>query len=867
MPSQLVYVDLQKGSLCSTSTGTGLTYPKIVAGDEMTLALRFLSSDGNGGYVIDNALPGKVASVRMGLGHVSHPSISGTYKLMVGSKLTRSIDANSSASDIASALNSMDGSAADYVVSRAGSSFLVSRPSGQQIPLSSGPSLLFPVTYCSIEGIEISGFWRYRLTLLPAPLAYSDGSSQILPPPPKVTIIQHGETSPDGIFKIPTIQNIYVPPTFQGAFQLAYGQSKTILLDITSTASEIQAAINKLFAVRGQSVTVSNYATYNCYITFDGPEFMGADIPPLGVNVFSAPPGDWTLSMDTGTDAILDLVLEKSPQTLQFEGEAVLYTESPVEGAAPPPTYRVKLWSVPVSVSRPLLHDDFNAAESIDWIRPRSSSYAPFTARQIITGQQNYTSVVGDGSSSSITVIHNLGTENLASIMVRENSDPGAVLIPGSSYSISVLDANSLRVDFPVPPEQNSIVVSIMACGPRSAFETHTHTIQQIPTLAEALTQISERLAYIESLIPKSPTIVSVTTTMPDQKNVLPPFGEILPDLSLENTTVSIASQIISAAPPAGGNTPAPVVIPGTDLQEQNQKAAAELEKIKAQIEAAKQAAVDAAAAAKEAALKTATVAAKQDSTLLTTLSIPLIGTTADPKVWPITRAGSKPPRLPRAIQGTPVNTAALPTTAGVYRATAPITLPPAPGRKTALVPVNGVFACDGVIHYRAAQWKSGGWYDSDMDRELYRTLISASSFPSGSTLSASLETNTALLTSGFDSAGVSYGCEYILQVLAIPLAAQDPGVGSAAAPAVILETPLSFSMASEKRQFSLTMKRDGSKSSCMVYGASVEGDPVPQGDFTLAVRLTAFDIDDSSENPTGKVSLWMPASQITIAR
>ena len=424
-----------------------------------------------------------------------------------------------------------------------------------------------------------------------------------------------------------------------------------------------------------------------------------------------------------------------------------------------------------------------------------------------------------------------------------------------------------MEVEFTTPPLPNSLVITIRAAGPKSAFQTHTHTIQQIVTLDDTLTRISERLAYIESLIPKSATIVSVSTNMPDQKNVLPPFGELLPDLSLENTTVSIASQIVSVSAVAP-----PVVIPGTDLQEQNQKAAAELEKIKAQIEAAKQAALDAAAAAKEQALKTATVAAKQDSTLLTTLSIPLIGTTTTgqaitPKVWPITRAGSKPPRLPRAIQGTPVNTASLPTTPGVYRATAPLTLPPAPGRKTAMVPVNGVFATDGVIHYRATQWKTGGWYAADMDRELYRTLISESSFPSGSILAASLETNTSLITSGFDEEGISYGCEYILQVLAIPLAAQDPGVGVAASPAVILETPLTFSMASEKRQFTITMKRDGSKSSCMVYGASVEGDPAPEGDFTLAVRLTAFDIDDSSASPVGKVSLWMPASQITITR
>lgn len=870
MPSpSVIYCDLKNGKAASTVSGTQITWPSFVAGGNVSYALRFLESDAALGFLEKDQ---DVASIRVALGYKQQYPSSGRFKIRVGSnQLTPFLDYSCGPREIKAALDTF--SPTDpFIVESVGKSFLIRKQSGVAVTLSAESNTLYPFSFVAFDGSLISGSWVYRMVFRIAPLAFTDLPYQSLPDSPSSSVIQHGGADPSGTVVWNTIQKLYIPPTFRGTFQLQRGLSRTALLDITDGAAQVATALNDILKVevdefgKKAEVAVTNPTSFVLHIEFKG-ALAGVDVPALGVNVYSAPPGDWGFNLSLDTPELRSALSDTQDLQLQFEAEADFFTSRPIQGQPLPPTIRRKLWSDAVTVTRPLIFREFSTTGMIDWLRPPSGrDYIPFTPDQVITGQQNYTAVIGDGAATTFAIPHHLDSDDLAAVSVRENRAGGKLLSP-SSYEVTILDAGSVELEFSTPPLPNSLSVTILAAGPKSAFETHTHTIQQIVTLDDTLTRISERLAYIESLIPKSSTIVSVSTNMPDQRSILPPFGELLPDLSLENTTVSIASQIVSAPAPSGGTTPPPVVIPGTDLQEQNQKAAAELEKIKAQIEAAKQAALDAAAAAKEQALKTATVAAKQDSTLLTTLSIPFIGTTADPKIWPVTRAGSKPPRLPRAIAGTPVNTASLPTAPGVYRATAPLTLPPAPGRKTATVPVNGVFASDGTIYYRATQWKSGGWYATDMDRELYRTLISESSFPSESTLSASLETNTALITSGFDSLGVSYGCEYILQVLAIPLAAQDPGVGSAASAAVILETPLTFSMASEKRQFTITMKRNGSKSTAMVYGASVEGDPVPQGDFTLSVRLTAFDIDDSSTNPTGKVALWMPASQITIIR
>lgn len=844
-----------------------MVWPSFVAGGAVSYALRFLESDADVGYVEKDQM---VSSLRAGIGYKSQYPTSGRFKIQIGASQTPFLDYSCGAREIKAALDSIAQND-PFIVDAVGKSFLIRRQSGNAVTLTSSSNTLMPLCFVSFEGSQINSSWVYRMVFRTAPLAFSDLAYQALPDPPTISVIQKGGAEAGGTIVWNTIQRLYIPPTFRGTFQLQRNFARAELLDITDGAIQVEKVLNDILKLEVDGngkpavARVTNPTSFVLHIEFMG-ALAGADVPALGVNIYSAPPGDWGFTLNLDTPELRAALADTPSLQLQFEAEADFFTERPIKDQPLPPTVRRKLWSDTVTVTRPLLFNEFTTIGMIDWLRPPSGrDYIPFTRDQVITGQQNYTTSIGDGAATVFAIPHHLDADDIAAVSVRENRSGGKLLSP-SSYEVTILDSGSVELEFPTPPLPNSLSVTILAAGPKSAFETHTHTIQQIVALDDTISQITERIAYIESLLPKPGVVSAPGGGTPDQKTVLPPFGEILPDLALENTTVSIASQIVSQPPSTSGTTPPPTIIVGTDLQEQNQKAAAELEKLKAQIEAAKLAAEAAAKEAKEQALKTATVAAKQDSTLLTTISIPFMGTSTDPRVWPVTRAGSRPPRLPRSIHGNPVNTASLPTTSGVYRATAPITLPAATGRKSTVVPVNGVFASDGVIYYKASQWKSGGWYATDMDRELFRTLISENSFPKESTLEAAFETNTTLLTSEFDALGVSYGCEYILQILATPLAPQNPGVGAAASPAVIIETPVSFAAASEKRQFSIKLKR-GAKSTCTVFGTSIEGDLVPNGDFTLVARLTAFDIDDSSEIPTGKLSFWMPSSQITITR
>lgn len=868
MPSQLVYVDLQKGSLCSDSNGTALILPKIVAGDEVTLALRFLSSDGNGGYVVDNTLPGRVASLRMALGFTSAPVVSGNYRLRIGNATTEKIPFSAGSKELSEILNSTVGSPGDFEVVKAGNSFLIGRRNGAEASISPGPAYLHPVSYVSVDPVSSDGNWTYRLSILPAPLSFTDGADQVLPDPPAVTIVQHGGTDPSGTSIWPTIQNLFIPPTFQGSYQLVYGLSKTDFLDATSTAADIQAAINKVFKQSDQSVTVSNYAAHNAYITFGSKGFWGADVPPLGVNVFSAPPGDWTLSMNTATDQLLSLVSAGST-TLQFEGEAVLFSRDPIAGFPPPPTYRLKLWSVPVTVLPPLLHPEFNSAQVIDWLQPRSQSYIPFTSSQVITGQQNYTCALGDGSQTSFTIVHNLGTENLASVLVRENRSPGAVLVDGVGYSIEVLNANSLRIDFSSPPETNGMAISIMACGPASAFQAHTHSIEQIETLSSQLEYIGGKIAYLLSLVPKE-AIAPSTNLQPNAVSSVASFGEILPDATLEDSPLSISSQVVPKAAVV-------TAVPGTALQEQLATQAAALAALNAQLAAAQKAVADATAAGAtvEQAKQIAAAKSAVSKKLVATLSSPALGTTAAPSIWPPIR-NNKVPSLFRALSGAPVpySASSVPSPASasvgiIYQATSGLKIPLGGGRKTQTIPPGGYFAGNGKTFYRVYQGISGLWHPWEMDREISRIAVSSQTFPVGSSLQYSWNTTALLIPATFDTtvSNPDLFATYTMQVLAVPASSTSP-----TQPVVLASSPLNFSQAQETRSFTLEIERPADASIpastyFTSYGEKTPGEAIPWGDFVLVVALREFRTDDQDEDSMGQLSLYVPPSQLTISK
>ena len=866
-PAQIVYVDLQSSRVFSNTTGQSLSWPTFLAGGVQNIGVRFLTGDGSGGYVLDASYASRCASIRCGLGIRDYSLNGGQYRLVIQEGTTAFIPYSASAKQVQDALNSLIQSN-PFTCERDATGIYLSRDSGAYFAISFTENTLLPQSFISFRGQTLNGKTRYKMTFEAAPLAFTSGGDQVLPPPPLVTTLQHGGADASGTSTWATIQNLYIPPTFQGTFQLSDALYKSDLLDITDGATQIQAALTKMFSKKGSgyTVTVTNPTSFNVHITFDG-KFSGTDVPPLLVSVYSAPPADWTVLLNLDTTPLQEYLRGKGSQSLQFEAEADFYVSTPIQGQPLPATFRKKLWSMPITVAEPLIKPEFQTAQAIEWLEPPSGkTYIPFSPNQIITGQQSYTAVLGDGSATTFQLAHNLSSDNLSSILVRQNSSPGRVYRP-SEYQVIEVNSNTLSLEFPTAPAANSLVVAITTAGPVSAFLTHTHTISQIDTLADQLDYLGSKVGYLLSLVPVA-AIAPAANNQPNAVSSVASFGEILPDPSLEDSVLSISSQVI----PASGSSAA-AAVPGTNLQEQLATNAAALAALKAQLAAAQKAIADATAAgatvdqAKQIASKTTTT-----SMLVTSLSSPAVGTATTPLLWPSMRRNNKMPFLFQALSTASVDHSATtppnPSAGAVYRSVGGITLSVGGGRKPQIIPAGGHFACDGNTFYRVYQGQDSLWHAWEMDREISRFAISSDAFPAGSTLQYAWNTIAALIPDQFDTTTQSPDlfARYTLQILATPASAS-----TVTTPVVLASVPLTFSEAAENRNFALTINRpsdDSTDSSAFLtsYGVKSPINALPWGDVVLSVCLKEFETDHNSSS-LGQLSLHVPSSQLTISK
>jgi len=214
-----------------------------------------------------------------------------------------------------------------------------------------------------------------------------------------------------------------------------------------------------------------------------------------------------------------------------------------------------------------------------------------------------------------------------------------------------------------------------------------------------------------------------------------------------------------------------------------------------------------------------------------------------------------------------------------VYRASAAFTLPGGGGRKAQNVPANGFFADDGRCFYRVF-WdeKAETFYPLEMERELWRIVLTGEQFPVGATLSASGEVRIRMLGSFFDDDArgrgrVDYAAQYYLQCEAVPIIASGGFLGPAATPIVLGRTRIGLSSAQETFSWNLSILREtgGMSTSWRAYGKASDGVafPLPSA---LRLRLTAFDIDDFIESdpddvfdPRGQIALITPSSRLQI--
>jgi hypothetical protein len=269
-----------------------------------------------------------------------------------------------------------------------------------------------------------------------------------------------------------------------------------------------------MLAPQGAFVTVTNPTTNVANIEFGG-SLAGMGVGLLQVSVYSAPPGDWTFSLDLGTYEMLT-ALWAAGESLQlaFEAEADIYLD-PTDFSAG--TETVKLWSTTVAVAPPLITPNLESVPEIDWVRPPADTYIPGTTDQILIGNQEAVLIptIGDGVSDHFPITHNLNSV-VPTVKVRQTA-AGGKLLSDEAYTVNYDSVNALTIyglesliTPGSPPAVDEYTVLIEATGPASVFQTHTHTIAQIVGLQTLLDGYDSAISALQSILP---TISGAGTT------------------------------------------------------------------------------------------------------------------------------------------------------------------------------------------------------------------------------------------------------------------------------------------------------------------------------------------------------------------
>jgi hypothetical protein len=736
-----------------------------------------------------------------------------------------------------------------------------------------------PLVFLS-GGMNPYGGFEYSLQIVQAPVVYSSWLDRILPPKPVITKIQSGGTSPDGMMKWNTIMSLQVPPDFRGSYQFNRPQKfkRSSLLSKDDTISTIKSILDNFLSDEGGIVKATNPNTNIAHIEFEG-EFEGQDVELLEIVVYSSPPPDFAFDLDFSSADLHEALGERESIDVQFELEATFYADERDKTLG---TKTLKLWRTKATVRKQLLWDSLAISPPVDWQRRAvPMSYVPFSTSQVLVGHQGgYTTVIGDGAATSFDINHGLSGEGegVVAVEVRENIPEGRRL-RDDEYTLRYPAGDSVELHFTEPPAQNSLAVIVVGYGAESIFTQHTHPIDQIKTIGESgeageslrdiLLDFAERIQRLEALLPRGG--VNLPSGLQPAEVKIPPIGEILPDLAVEEAGdgFTLASQVLL------DDSKKAEVIPGTDLETKQRELEIENKRLQAELDANKLAAEEAIRiAAKEAAEQaTAAALAAAKTSLITKISLNGIGAMEGEgtnrkiayKTLPAKR-GAKYGTLLSAAHGTPVTASALPTQSGLYIANQSLVLPGGGGRKSQAVVAGDVFRNAGGLYYKMIA-RDGAYYPEEMEFDIFRVLIYADQFPQESELVLGWQVQTS-----FASESILGGCAYIQEVSVASVGDDGSEISldtGSLSPAVVFGlSRIVFSKgSSEIRNFQLKLLRTAGAGTGRYtdFGVTNSTPAVPAGPFVLSIRMTRFDLDNTTTSPTGQVGVYVAATQAVI--
>lgn len=573
MSKFLLHVDLSRRTLVTRDGGT-FSFPTLTLGDTPVFTLRTLDRDANN-TLVEKKL--NLRTLRASIGSVLASPTEGTFSLKIDAgPESASLAFDAPTDSIRLALSTLPENAAFPIVEARPSTdtgcWLLRFNHDGPVPLTVGTNRLLPRTFVRVRAYQDNGQWWHELRLIQSPLAFSGSHERVLAEAPSVRRIRAGAPRVDGSsINTNEVQALTVPQDFAGTYYLQFDYRSSRLIGIEDGPEEIASALNAMWTDGKTRFAVTNPEANNAYIEFTGP-LEAAPWSLLGVSVHTFREGDITFSLNLNTSELASALRGQSSVQLPFEVEAEVVDEPEDLNNPGVPGRILTLFSATVTVSREQIWEELASVPQIDWLRPpQPKDYIPWTPDQIITGQQHYLGVIGDGVSHAFQIDHLLGTRALH-VSIRENAGNSRLLLP-SEFDVTFPSEDEAEVTFPdilPPPATNAYAITITAAGPKSAFQAHHHSIGQIDGLDDALTALGLRVTAIEDLLPAvNPAARSGTDTDKSLEIEIPDRAEMFPGRFAADFDAESAAADGKNLPKPAGLLPAihdavlePVVVP-----------------------------------------------------------------------------------------------------------------------------------------------------------------------------------------------------------------------------------------------------------------------------------------------------------------
>ena len=531
----LLYCNLSTRTVSEQLTTSAFNWPKVVAGDHLTLSLRFAEKIDGQAVEVSRV----VRRLRASVGRLDARPEQGSYRLKLGNavaqdgvNLTTVIAWDATTAQVAAAFNTVPNLVSTYgaaTVEQVDGSYLVRFATAPfAVPLTVVQNSLLPISFARVIPILFDGKWVHELRLIQAGAAFTTAFDRIVPPAPIITSMQNG--GEDGDIQWNDIQRLYVPPDFRGTYQLRRGFKKSSLLSREDGAEQIADAIEALADEDGTFV-VTNPTGNTAHIEFAG-SMEGTNQALLDVTMFDAPEGDVTFTLSLNTPELRSLMREADSKTgelkLPFEVEVTFEDEHDEDVLHPVAVIRTELTLV-----NELIWEELATAQNIDWLRPPlPKDYVPFTPDQIATGIPYYHTTLGNGSALAFVIDHNLNTEAIH-VTLRQNIVGGRLLSIPEDYSLTIEGSNSITITLAAgasAPGVGALAIAVLGGSPVAAFNVHGHTIAQIQNLQLILDQLGAAVSELQSLVPQGGlTAEAASQTGPIAQWTLPVFLDLYP--------------------------------------------------------------------------------------------------------------------------------------------------------------------------------------------------------------------------------------------------------------------------------------------------------------------------------------------------